>query len=236
MATPLFIWVGSGRARKRHVSGVGRWLDAAAQGGLPVPAGAVLLDEFFRVSLDKGLAHESGGRATIPDAELWHNTLFYSVRLPRFVRQIVVRASCAEAGGLAPAGPPVNFDDPHQAARAVAATWSVWANGEAAARRDVLLLETVAAATSGLATTITGEESDEVILFGDGPAVQSLTIPQLHGRPTVAQPPFIRRLQQALRGARRTLGPGAWRMEWADDGRICWLVGIAALPPGESPA
>jgi hypothetical protein len=36
----------------------------------------------------------------------------------------------------------------------------------------------------------------------------------------------LQRLQQLLRGVRRTFGQGNWQIDWLDDGRICWLIQI----------
>ena len=99
MTTPLFIWLGAGRARRHHVGPPAARLDQAANAGLPVPAGAVLLDAFFRVALANGLAQANGG-VVIPDAELWHNTLHYSAHLPRFRRPVDVYAVAAATGVL----------------------------------------------------------------------------------------------------------------------------------------
>lgn len=228
MSTPLFIWLGSGRARRRGVGRPARQLDQAAQAGLPVPAGAVLLDEFYRFALDTGLAQAGDRDVVIPDPELWHNTLFHSVRLPRFRRPVSLHAVADET---ATAGAPpvvcrdVDFDNPAAAARALETIWSA---GAALRRRDALIIEVVAATTSGVATT-GATEVDQVALTGAAP----FALPQLrHRRELTADlPPYARRLQQLLGGVRRTFGPGAWRIEWADDGRVCWLVQVSAMSP-----
>ena len=229
MSTPLFIWLGSGRARRRAVGPLARQLDQAANAGLPVPAGAVLLDEFYRFALASGLAQADGRRVLIPDAELWHNTLFHSVRLPRFRRPVKVQATANASAADAPLFTcrDVNFDDPMAAARAVAAVWSAAPPGDTS-RRDTLIIETVAASVTGAATTHSDADDDWVTPAGAPP----FALPQLRGRrgPDANQPPHVRRLQQLLRGVRRTFGPGAWRVEWADDGHICWLVQVLAVP------
>jgi pyruvate,water dikinase len=232
MSTPLFIWLGSGRARRRAVGPPARQLDQAAQAGLPVPAGAVLLDEFFRFALASGLAQVNGRRIVSPDAELWHNTLFHSVRLPRFRRPVVVQAA-ADATTNAPpfTDRDVDFNDALAAARAVEAVWSAAPPGDTS-RRDTLIIESVAASTTGAATTRSDTDDDWVALAGAAP----FALPQLRGRrgPDADQPPYVRRLQQLLRGVRRTFGPGAWRIEWADDGRICWLRQVLAVSSSET--
>lgn len=231
----MFIWLGAGRARRFHVGPPSSLLDQAAQAGLPVPAGAVLLDTFFRFALTSGLAQANGHGVVIPDAELWHNTLHLSAHLPRFRRPVNVYA----AAGAEPATmltiairSGIEFNDPQSAAQAIEAVWSSAADNEPP-RRDALIVETVAATTAGAATTVVGQPSDQIALSHapDAP----FALPQLSSRrrPDPGQPPYARRLQQLLRGARRTFGPGAWRIAWADDGQICWLLLAArCAPPG----
>ena len=231
MSTPLFIWLGSGRARRRGVGSPARQLDQAAHAGLPVPPGAVLLDEFFRFALDAGLARADDRSVVISDPELWHNTLFHSVRLPRFRRPVAVQAVADErATTSAPLVTcrDVDFDNASAAARALETVWSAALPAAAPLRRDVLVIETVAAATIGVATTGSAADVDRVEPTGAGP----FALPQLRGRPVPSadQPPYTRRLQQLLRGVRRTFGAGAWRVEWADDGHICWLVQMLPVP------
>ena len=227
----MFIWLGAGRARRYHIGPPACWLDQAANAGLPVPAGAVLLDTFFRFSLSSGLAQANGHGVAIADPELWHNTLHLSAHLPRFRRPVAVYAAAgAEPAAALPTAirGAVEFNDPLAAARAIEAVWSSAAENESL-RRDALIVETVAATTAGMATTIAGAPDDQITLSAtpDTP----FALPQLsgRGRPAPDQPPYARRLQQLLRGARRTFGPGAWRIAWADDGQICWLVLAAAL-------
>lgn len=232
MTTPLFIWLGAGRARRHHVGPPAARLDQAANAGLPVPAGAVLLDGFFRVALANGLAQANGG-VVIPDAELWHNTLHYSAHLPRFRRPVDVYAVAAASDlGLPGAlGRAVDFNDPHAAARALERVWSVTLPAAEPPRRDALIVETVAATMAGTATTIVGQPADRITL--DPSPNSPFDLPQLSGRhrPDSNQPPYARRLQQLLRGARRTFGPGAWQIAWADDGHICWLTLAATAAP-----
>ena len=225
MSTPLFIWLGSGRARRRGVGSPARQLDQAAHAGLPVPPGAVLLDEFFRFALDTGLARADGRGVVIPDPELWHNTLFHSVRLPRFHRPVAVYAVAGEtvADTPAAAGRDIDFANPSAAARALEAVWST---GAGLARRDALVIETVAATATGVATTGSQVDADWVAPIGAAP----FALPQQRRGGDDNRPPFARRLQQLLGGVRRTFGPGAWRIEWADDEHICWLVQVIAVP------
>ncbi len=224
MSTPLFVWLGSGRARRRKVAPAGQWLDEAARAGLPMPPGAILLDEFWRVCLDKGLAARSGDTFIVSDAELLHNTLFYSVRLPHFTRPVLVRPVSSKPGGNA-----VDSTDAPALTQALAAAWT--AQPAASGRHDVLIMEQVAAPHRGVAACLTAAEDDQVVLASGGSA-PTLSLARLRPRQAAdeALPPFARRLQMLLRGIGRTLGPGDRIIHWADDGHICWLVGVSAAP------
>ncbi len=228
MSTPLFIWLGSGRARRRQVGAPASLLDRAAHAGLPVPPGAVVLDEFYRCAIELGLATESGGRVAIPDPELWSNTLHLSAHLPRFRRPVAIYP--ITVSDPAPVAHGLAFDDAHAAARAFATAWS-----GGTGRRDTLIVETIAATTTGRATTTAGDGAPDDRVTLD--RATSFALPQLRGwrSPNKDQPPYARRLQQLLRGVRRTFGPGVWRIDWADDGRICWLVLAAAVDEQPQP-
>ncbi len=225
MSTPLFIWLGAGRARRRKVAPAGQWLDEAARAGLPTPPGAILLDEFFRLCLDKVLAVRSGDRVIVPDSELLHNTLFYSVRLPHFERPVTVRPVTSPPGGRA-----IDAADAPALTQALALAWTALTAAEGAERRDVLIIEQPAATCMGVAICLTAAERDEIVLTGG--ADSTLSLARLRPRQAADEslPPFARRLQMLLRGVGRTLGPGDRIIHWADDGHICRLVGVADAP------
>lgn len=229
MYKPMFVWLGSGRARKRGVGGDGRFLDEATRAGLPVPAGAVVLDEFYRFGRESGLVAGSAERPFIPDTELWHNTLFHSVRLPPFTRPVIVRPSFSaarvgESADNSSARRAIDLNDPDAAAAALAAAWAS-AHQSGAARADVLIVEMLPAAQGGW--VMLGEDADQLLPGPDG--LPDGLLPRLPGRaaPDATLPPFARRLQMLLRGVRRTFNPAPPRVAWADDGAICRLLGIA---------
>lgn len=241
MAAIYFIWLGSGRARRYHVAPEGQLLDRAAKVGLPAAPGAILLDEFYRVCLEKDLAEMAGGRAVIPDAELLHATLFHSARLPRFNRPVAVDLVAPGDGdgdgdddGASIELPPrrlIDANQPDELAQALVAAWNAAAQRDA--RRDVFLVEDVAAEYRGRAHTHDESPVDYVKLYGDGEP--SLVLPALSGwrKPDAALPPYQRRLQMLLRGVRYTFGPGRWAVDWADDGKVCHITRIA--PVASSP-
>ena len=226
MSTPLFIWLGAGRARRRKVAPAGQWLDEAARAGLPVPPGAILLDEFYRVCLAKGLATRRGDHMIVADAELLHNTLFYSVRLPRFGRPVFVRSVT-----VMPDGHAVDAADAPAFCQALVAAWTAQPDAATPDRHDVLIIEQMATTHSGTVTCLQAAERDEVTALIDG-AETSLSLTRLRARQAADEslPPFARRLQMLLRGAGRTLGPGDRVVHWADDGQVCRLIGVSAAP------
>lgn len=238
MMTPLFIWLGSGRASRRKVDSPGQWLDRAAQAGLPVPPGAILLDEFYRLAVGEGLVvAEEGGRLIVPDAELLHNTLLHSVRLPRFDHPVNIRpVTCrSQLSATATNLQPVNFSMANEVAEALTGAWSVRSQSDEVARLDVLIIETVASLVYGSAISGESGAEDEVVYRLTDPSVSNetngdgrLILPRIdrYRRSQVDTPPFAHRLQLLLRGLRRTIGEDRRIVHWADDGRICFVLRI----------
>jgi hypothetical protein len=222
MKTP-FIWLGSGRAKKRAVGKKGRWLDQAAKSGLPVPAGAILLDEFYQLLLVEGVIGLENGRIRTTNPTWLHQTLYESVRFPRLDNLVAVRAAAA---AVTDPQMNVNFNNPDQLAHALCAVWSSFADQ----RRDVLVMEMIAGAAAGTAVTNTNQDSDT--LYNNN-IPEPAALPQLGRwkRPDLSLPPHQQRLQMLLRGVRRTFGQGQWQIDWVDDGRICWLLQVQSLSP-----
>ncbi len=128
----MFAWLGSGRSRRRKVGNSGRHLDLAARAGLPVPPGAILLDEFYRFALQNDLATVVGSRVIIPEPAVLHETLFQSVRLPRFDQPLVVTPVPDDALAQSQSRPQATFEshakvdssDPLALSQALAGAWS----------------------------------------------------------------------------------------------------------------
>jgi hypothetical protein len=235
MAKPLFIWLGAGRARRRGVGPSGRAIDAAAAAGLPVPPGAILLDEFYRFALHNGLAEPSGDHVFVPDVELLFNTLIYSVRVPPLSAPATLRPLFSEPGERdhpcvqEPAlRLLVDPSDPAALSRGLSRLWSAAFPAGETLRRDLVLCRQVAARVTGHGYIAEGEVVDCITLAGapDGAAYELPHLGRWSG-PDPTLPPHLQRLQRLLRGLRRTLGPGNWGVEWADDDEICWLVGVS---------
>lgn len=216
MKTP-FIWLGAGRAQKRDVAAKGRHLDKAAKAGLPVPPGAILLDELFQLLVKEGVMVLENGRITTPDPNWLHETIYEGVRLPRLDGRVIVRAAC-EATAVAQTH--VDFNDPVQLSDSLCELWGQFSAG----RRDVLVMEMVQGDVGGTAVTTATTNQDSINLPNQPP----ISLPQLGRwqRPDTNRPPHLQRLQRLLRGVRRTFGSGEWQVDWLDDGRICWLLQI----------
>lgn len=215
MKTP-FIWLGSGRAKKWDVAQKGRYLDGAAKAGLPVPPGAILLDELFQLLLNEGVVVMENGRITTPDPSWLHETIYQSVRFPYLDKPVAVRTANAATGTRQL---DVDFTDPAQLSHTLCKLWS-----QLTGRHDVLVMEMKIAKVAGTAVSSNTNEHDTVHI----PNKLPLSLPQLNRwqRPASDLLPHLQRLQQLLRGVRRTFGTGVWQIDWLDDGRICWLIQI----------
>jgi hypothetical protein len=221
MAQALFVWLGAKRAEKRGVGERGILLDRAARAGLPVPRGGILLDEFYRSARQDGLFVEEDGRLLCPNPAHLHEALYEAVRFPRLEKPVAVRPIFSPTDGRFASQFNIHFTDPPQLADSLRAVYATALGQPPSMRRDVLVIEMVAVVVGGTAVTDTNLDSDTIVFNA-----QNLTIPQL-GRFQAATPDlpdFVQRLQKLLRGLRRTFGTGKWRVSWADDGVICWLL------------
>lgn len=229
-----FIWLGSGRTRKHNVARKARLLDQAAGSGLPVPSGGVLLDEFYQICLVEGLAQLAGGIVDIPDPEWLVQVLYRDVRFPRLAKAAAVRSGStapnAEHQSATITQLNVNFDDPFEVAAALSAVWSAMVKLKDQPSHDVLVMEMVLEQTTGEAILTPDTNEDHINLTAAvGSALPvSFTLQKIgtFQRATAAVPPYARRLQKLIRGFRRSFGQGEWRIAWADDGEICWLLQI----------
>ncbi|MFO7683321.1 MAG: hypothetical protein R6X34_25075 [Chloroflexota bacterium] len=223
-----FVWLGANRARKWPVGAKARLLDKAASAGLPVPMGAILMDELFQLFLEEGVVEMQGMAVTCPDPDWLFESLYDGVRFPRFDKPAALRAAFStldedQKGVKSAARLHVDLNDPNELAGALCRVWSVSPDPEVAFRRDMLVLEMVKGESEGTAVTSTVIPTDPIAIQND-----SLEIPQLTGffpRIDDKLPPHLQRLQKLLRGVRRTFGPGSWQVNWLDDGEICWVMG-----------
>ncbi len=255
MAKPTFIWLGSRRSRKHPLGNKGKLLDIAASRGLPVPNGGILLHEFYQLLLDEGVIMVAGGQVRVPDPEWLHEILYQEVRFPTLNKPVAVRSAFAaedrpeaSLAGYFHSALHVDFQQPRAMAISLAAVWASALQRPGDFRRDVLVLEMVDAQVSGVAFT-EQDFQDDLVNFTSGTAEklvggqvsgETLRLPKLRRweRPNPDAPPFARRLQQLLRGVRRTFGQRNWDIEWADDGQTCWLIQVRPItrPPRRNEA
>ena len=227
-----FLRLGGGKTRRYPLSLKAVLLDQAVQAGLPVPAGIVLLDEGWRYLQADGSVMVDGDSVHVTGADILLQT-FALRALPRPValRPVFVAADRSETDPTDRF--PVRLNVPHTDAHAlIYALVEVWqaAKGQSdTLRRDILVMDMVTAQQAGTALLSKDGQDDIIHLVpqaGEQPAPETLRLLKLTGgqRPT-ADAPHLRRLQQLLRGVRRTLTrPGGdWVVEWVDDGDICWL-------------
>ena len=243
---PKFVWLGAKRARKRGVGNKGSYLDEAAKVGLPVPNGAVLLDELYQFALEEGIISVTGKQVVAQQPDGLHALLYDFLRFPRLGRKVAVRSAFAaedtadaSLAGYFSSVLQVDFSDPGQISQSLCEVWSSALRHDEDFRRDVLVLAMVAAEVAGVAFTERPFE-DDLINFSQGTADklvsgtvagETLSLPKLSlwEQPTADLPPFAQRLQRLLRGVRRTFGHKDWDVEWADDGRICWLIQLRPI-------
>jgi len=117
--------------------------------------------------------------------------------------------------------------------------------GKPVARRDILLMEMVQPKRSGVAFTERDYE-DDLINYVDGTAAklmdgevsgQILNLPKIRAGEWAdhrhRDATWQTRLALQLKEVRRVFGDKNWDVEWADDGRCCWVVQIRPVtaPP-----
>lgn len=251
----MFIWLGQGRAKALGVGNKAALLDRAAQAGLPVPAGIILLDLAWQRAVAEGLVVIETEVVRVPDS----SKLLTALQLPAFAHPLAVRSAFAAEDGQAESLAGfftsklhVNPADPNALAEALAEVWASALKRPGHFRRDVLIMEMVEARQAGVAFTerefeddlinYTGNTADRLVsglVEGESillPKLKSLdfgfTVYDLRleeNKPKL----WSLRLQHLLRDVRRTFGEQDWDLEWADDGRQSWLVQIRPVtrPP-----
>lgn len=223
----FFIWLGSGRAKRHQVGNQGQWLDKAAQAGLPVPNGAVLLDSFFQLAQQEGVIFLENGRIHTPNPTQLHHLLYQVTHFPKLDNPATIHP-------LLPLSPPtpilpisLPLTQPNHLAAALKNAWETAIT--APPPHNLLILERVEPQIHGTAQTSPAEKTDKVETADSTLTLPHLTPWQLFASPNL--PPFAQRLQKLLRGIRRTFA-GSWWVQWIDDGRICWLVQLSMIQSG----
>jgi rifampicin phosphotransferase len=253
-----FAWLGSKRARKQGAGDKAGLLDIGRRLGLPVPEGVVLLHRLYKLLLaaEVIVVDQENGRIHCPDPHWLKQVLQQDVRLPPLDGPMVVRAAFCAANNQATNGQPldpippllnVDFDQPQAVADALCSLWTAVMDQSGTFRRDLIVQKPVSIRNEGvvfsdpayqddLVSVIDGQYSvigNRYSVIGEQYLVngEQWLLPQLRSGENVGSdlPEFARRLQMLLRGVRRTFGREAWRVEWADDGEICWLLQVNSL-------
>jgi hypothetical protein len=242
----LYLPLGTGEVVKYGVGPEAALLDAAARAGLPVPASIILVDEAWTRALGNGLVRQTdAGMVIAPDP----TRLIVGLRLPNFEWEFTgpfaVKAAFSSVEGQsrateAPAAVRLGVDarDTGVLAEALCAVWGAAPGEPGQYRRDVLIMRMVDAQFAGVAITERAYEDDIARTGEDG---EGIMLPKLRGgeQTTSASdaPAWHGRLQRLLRDVRRVFNrrrlPHDWEIEWADDGKTCWLVALrpVAHPP-----
>lgn len=235
------ILLGSGEVAQYEVGNKATLLDKALKAGLPVPRGIVILDSAYREALKRGLLvrREQIISALDPDE------LVDFLGIPRFELPVAVRSAFSaedraeeSLAGFFTSNLGVNAMNPVTLTGALCAVWTSALNREGDFRRDVLIMEMVKAEHAGVAFT-EREYEDDLVNYTSGTADQlvsgkvageNVNLPKLRRwedqRGTDNLPVFLPRLQVLLRNIRSVFGQDDWDIEWADNGRKCWLVQV----------
>ncbi len=220
-------------------------LDFARLRGLPVPKGVIITDEFYQAARRKRVLQLEHERVTAPNAD-WLMAMLTDV--PPFKNRLAVRSAFSAEDrsdeSLAGFFTSKLFIDANNRDEFIGALCEVWSssfkrNGEF--RRDVLIMEMVDALSSGVAFTET-EFEDDLVNFTSGTAEklvsgqvegETLFLPQLKffesNITAEPLPDWALRLQRLLKAVRKVFGARNWDIEWADDGKVCWLLQIRPI-------
>jgi pyruvate,water dikinase len=244
MTKPLVMFLGEKMSQNITIGNKARLLDLAKAKGLPVPKGVIVTDECYQAALrDKAIEIKSGKvRCTNP----YH--LLAVARVPMFRKSVAVRSAFSgedregeSLAGFFESKLFVPRENPERFVEALCEVWSSAFRREGEFLRDVLVMEMIDAQVAGVAFTETDYE-DDLVNFTDGTAEklvsgniegESRLIPKLYGYETkIENEPLLdweERLQLLLREVRRTFGEKNWDIEWADDGKACWLIQLRPI-------
>ncbi|MEM7333481.1 MAG: PEP-utilizing enzyme [Chloroflexota bacterium] len=231
--------------QKVGVGNKARLLSQARNAGLPVPSGSVLLDDTWKHLQAEGIVTIDDNNIQVRDAKL----MLEKVALPSYQSPLAVRSAfSAEDGDDSALAGYFNTHlnvAPDSAEQLTDALVDVWQSGARAVqraefRRDILVMEMVAAKYAGVAFTERAFQ-DDLVNYTQGLADQlvsgeeageSITLSKLRfGERPDTELPFLRRLQRLLRDVRRVfkLQGRDWDIEWADDGQVCWLIQVRPI-------
>jgi rifampicin phosphotransferase len=227
MTTTCIVHLGSGNVARAGVGNKASLVDRCRVAGLAVPIGFVILDDSPTSKVDSGSNQHAERKAAAR-----------TLAEPLAVRSAF---SAEDSSGTALAGMfssvlHVTHDGLESAVRWVRASGDAFASAHTDLgtpfRRDVLVMEQVAAQHAGVAFTEPGWLSDIVnetagladrLVSGDveGDRIELSRFAKSQG--------WEGRLAALLRDVRRVLSDRPWDIEWADDGTTCWLVQVRPI-------
>jgi pyruvate,water dikinase len=226
MAKPAFIKIGANDAPKYGVGSKATLLDRAAAAGLSVPFGVILLDEGIGALTAAGYVAFKNREYVIQDLPL----LFSSLRLPNFERPVAVRPAfeTGEAGSPVPAILDIDSHKPPLFGEAIRELWNAASRLPGRSRRDILIQEMIVPRLAGRAVTDPAFE-DDAWFAPDALPTDVRALPKVKRFEKANPGAPIGRLQNLLRDIRRVFGDTGWDIEWADDGRACWLLRLSPM-------
>ena len=230
--------------RKLSIGNKAALLNHAVKSDLPVPNGVLLPSGAWERMIDDGLISLRGRDVIIEAAD----EVVERFALNGLRKDVAVRSafSAEDRPDQALAGffktiLHVDHTDRDAILRALVEVWQSGNLREGDFRRDMLVMEMVDAQVAGVAFT-QRDFQDDLVNFTEGTgdklvsgevAGGSLLMPKLQGyeQPTFVENGWQRRLQSLLRGVRRSfnLKGTEWDIEWADDGKKCWLLQIRPI-------
>lgn len=210
--------LGSGLVGAAGAAPAAALLDRCARAGLPVPAGAVLLDEARRrIGAD-------------PDPGELFGPLRAGTSVTLRAAGIAAAPTRTVEGVAADDGPAL-----------VDALHRIWSVDATAGRVDVIVVEDVPGIHAGVARTEPGgddvvdwhEVTPEARAAGGDQDVGRWAARPLGARQRphravdrVPLPPWGMRLVRLLRDVRSVVGTAPWDVHWVDDDERCWLVDL----------
>jgi pyruvate,water dikinase len=246
-----YMRLGTGSVARAGAGPKAHLLDRAARAGMSVPPGIVLLDEAWHLAQHQGLLQMEGCRivAAEPERLLHALGLWPAHHSPVAAHEAVaVRSAFSHEDGkqrsLAGRFQSRLRIDPRDAEALAGALCEVWASAleqPADCRRDLLIMKMVPAKHAGVAFSERAYEDDLLNLVEgtaedmlDGTvAGERLILAKLQPYERMPQPLVFTnrdaRLQEMLRVVRLVFAPGNWDIEWADDGRRCWLLQVRPI-------
>jgi len=233
--------LGQGNLRRLGAAAKAWRLDHALALGLPVPQGWVVSDEARRRLRDEGTLSGSDAAPEWGDAELFVQRLQWRLAPIRLAVRSAFGAEDDVEQSRAGAFRTELGVEGWRAQAVAAALCRVWASGAEdwaaapALRRDVLLMEMVDAQVAGVAFTSTdgaphrvewGRGLADKRVSGEGPS-EILDLDLDLGRDGGGGAPWAARLRALLAKVVAVFGDTRpWDVEWADDGRTCWLLQV----------